>query len=103
MDAPKVTVEDLEMFEGSEGWGFTCTVHVDGEIAAYASDEGEGGMMKVEWSPSRKPGKTNWESLIKDRLETYCATFPPEDYVDIVSLINDAIDAKLFKGNNLEL
>lgn len=93
-----ITLKSLKTCEGNEGMAFSATVYVDGKKAAFARDDGNGGMMFIDWTPTRKKGGTIWESPLKDRLEAWCAEQPPVDYgdfscpVDIEMLINREID-----------
>jgi hypothetical protein len=105
-DAPKLTIKNLKTCRGREGIAFSCIVYVDGVKAAFASDDGNGGEMRIDWTPTRTPGKSIWESPVKDRLEAYCKTLPPHKFPaydgtddlsempwTIAFLIDHAIDA----------
>jgi hypothetical protein len=77
---------------------FSCVVYVDGKKAAFARDDGNGGQMFIDWTPTRKPGKSIFDSPVKDRLVEWCAAQPEVDYgdfsmpLDIETLINREID-----------
>jgi hypothetical protein len=95
---PTISLKKLKTCQGGDGIAFSAELHVDGKLAAYARDDGNGGSIFIEWTPTRKPGKSIWESDVKDRLEAWCATQPPCDYgdftmpLDIETLINREID-----------
>jgi hypothetical protein len=101
--APEITLKNLKTCQGREGIAFSCVLYVDGKKAAFASDDGNGGSMRIDWTPTRKPGRPIWESPVKDRLEAWCATQGERTYADgaggtfsskvsIELLINEEID-----------
>lgn len=74
---PKIEIKSLKTMQGREGVAYTCTLHVDGKKAAFVRDEGNGGCLWIDWTPTRKAGGSIFDSPVKDRLEAHCAEKAP--------------------------
>ncbi len=100
LSAPKIEIKSLKTCQGREGTAYSCTVYVDGKKVANARQDGNGGMLWIDWSISNEPGYNN---PVKERLQIYCNAQPDRVHsagahtfstkIDIETLIEDAVDA----------
>lgn len=76
MNAPACTVKRYQECEAREGLAYSFDLWIDGKLAAYVQEHGDGGEIRVDWTPS---GGHSWvvgDSKPGQRLTAFVATLP---------------------------
>ena len=76
VSAPTCVVKRYQECEAREGLAYSFDLWIDGKLAARVQEHGDGGEIRVDWTPS---GGRVWdigESLPGRRFATFVATLP---------------------------
>ncbi len=104
----KVTVSNVKSTTGREGYGFFCTVLIDGKPVAKVADYGDGG--EPRWEPIKWTSRADMDAVLESKtaIETYAKTLPPQTFLDgdplgmdadllIVNLVDAELEARSWR------
>ena len=85
-DFADYSIKNLKSFMGMEGYGFNVNLYRGKKKVAFVIDEGNGGMINIDWLLNEQPLDWNdkkacdkWHNDKQEemeRLEKHCATLP---------------------------